>query len=143
MSEQAHIEADARLVALSHARRTELLALPWWTSEQVSRALGPQGDDSSDAVSRLRASRALLGVWDGRQFLHPDFQFKDGLLTDRLDELLAALPSDDRNGWRRAMWCYAPHGLLKGRTPADVWQENSDAVIVAAKDSYESPLRDF
>jgi hypothetical protein len=80
----------------------------------------------------------LLGAWNGREFLHPTFQFQadTGRLMPEMKTLLDML-SKDRSGWRQVLWLFQRHGQLDGKRPADVFQKNADSVVAAARSDFE------
>jgi len=92
----------------------------------------------NNTASRLRRGGELLGAWNGREFLHPTFQFQPdtGRLMPEMKTLLSVLPKD-RSGWRQAIWLFQRHGQLDGKRPADVFQKDPDAVIKAARSDFE------
>jgi hypothetical protein len=122
--------------------RNELLAKGWPDGKRVAEMAGTTvRKNPAQYATRLRASGALLGVWDApeRTFRHPDFQFDaHGQLRSEVAELLALLPGadDDRGGWRRAFWLYSPHAQLGNETPAAVFPRDARRVIEVAKGEF-------
>lgn len=122
--------------------RNELLAKGWPDGKRVAEMAGTTvRKNPAQYATRLRASGALLGVWDApeRTFRHPDFQFDaHGQLRSEVAELLALLPgaNDDRGGWRRAFWLYSPHAQLGNETPAAVFPRDARRVIEVAEGEF-------
>ncbi|MDP9649660.1 hypothetical protein J2793_005127 [Paraburkholderia caledonica] len=88
-------------------------------------AISP-GKNSAQYAARLRASGALLGVWDvpHRRFWQRDFQFDaHGKVLPEVVQLLKALlgGNDDRSGWRRTFSMYSPHPGLDAENPVHVF----------------------
>jgi hypothetical protein len=134
------IDSEGQL-QLARERRDELLASEKWLDASAVHAQqggksGAQG--SNNTASRLRRGGELLGAWNGREFLHPIFQFQPvtGRLMPEMKALLDILPKD-RSGWRQSLWLFQPHGQLDGRRPADAFQKNPDSVIEAARSDFE------
>jgi hypothetical protein len=118
--------------------RDQLLDLDWPDGKRVALMAGTQSaTNPNQYAARLRSLRRLLGVWAAQRktFVHPTFQFdRLGQLRPEVGELLDILPDkDDRGGWERAFWLYSPHGLLEGKTPADVFTDDPQRVIAVAK----------
>jgi hypothetical protein len=92
---------------------------------------------SPEAVQQYHAG-LVLGVWDGKRYLIPLFQFNrdTGELAPKLEELIALLPKD-ASGWRAGFWLYQPHARLGGRVPAHFFRENPAAVVEAARSSFD------
>ncbi|MFX1737974.1 hypothetical protein PXJ20_30180 [Paraburkholderia sp. A1RI_3L] len=123
--------------------RNELLAMGWPDGKRVAEMAGISPDkNSARYAARLRASGALLGIWDvpHRTFRHPDFQFDaHGKVLPEVAQLLKALPGgdDDRSGWRRAFWMYSPHPGLDAENPAHVFKFDAQRVIDVAKREFD------
>ena len=98
----------------------------------------PESQGINNTASRLRRRGELLGAWNGREFLHPTFQFQadTGRLMPEMKTLLDMLPKD-RSGWRQVLWLFQRHGQLDGKRPADVFQKNPDSVVAAARSDFE------
>lgn len=132
-------EVDSSL-QLARERRAQLLSAEKWLDAPAVHAqqggkLDSQGINNT--ASRLRRRAELLGAWNGREFLHPAFQFQPntGLLMPEVKALLEILPKD-RTGWRQTMWLFQGHGLLKGERPADMFQKNPEGVLKAARSDF-------
>jgi len=124
----------------ARARRAQLLKEEQWLDGgKVHQQQGgaPDAPGSNNTASRLRRKEELLGAWDGREYLHPAFQFdpKTGRLMPEMKELLALLPKD-RSGWRQVFWLFQPHAHLDGRRPADVFATDLKLVIEAAQSTF-------
>jgi hypothetical protein len=50
--------------------------------------------------------------------------------------LLDVLPKD-RSGWRQALWLFQRQGQAAGKRPADVFQEDLEAVVNAERSDFE------
>ncbi|MEA3158527.1 MAG: hypothetical protein QOD95_75 [Gammaproteobacteria bacterium] len=130
-----------RQLQLARERRDDLLASEKWIDASAVHAQqggksGAQG--SNNTASRLRRGGELLGAWNGREFVHPIFQFQPitGRLMPEMKALLDILPKD-RSGWRQSLWLFQRHGQLDGKRPADAFQKNPDLVIEAARSDFE------
>ena len=141
------LEAEAASQQATAAAREYVLEQPAYLSAEVHKLLGGAADSptKNEMAKRLRQDGQLLGIWDGREFRHPTFQFtRRGQLDPRFKELLAVLPNQmqDRTGWRRAFWFYFPNELLEDREPALVWSEDPQSVLDAARDEFECEVDD-
>jgi hypothetical protein len=103
----------------------------------VTQGGNPEAQGINNTASRLRRQGVLLGAWNGREFLHPTFQFQrdTGRLMPEMKALLDVLPKD-RSGWRQALWLFQRHAQLDGKRPADVFQDDPEAVIKAARSDF-------
>ncbi|HTV06673.1 MAG TPA: hypothetical protein VME86_14995 [Acidobacteriaceae bacterium] len=135
-------DADSeRQLQLARERRDQLLRDERWIdAPAVHVQQGGRADSQgiNNTASRLRRGGELLGAWNGREFLHPTFQFQPdtGRLMPEMKTLLSILPKD-RSGWRQALWLFQRHAQLDGKRPADVFQNDPDAVIKAARGDFE------
>lgn len=135
-------DADSeRRLQLARERRDQLLRdEKWIDAPTVHVQQGGRADSQgiNNTASRLRRGGELLGAWNGREFLHPTFQFQPdtGRLMPEMKTLLSILPKD-RSGWRQALWLFQRHGQLEGQRPADVFQKNPESVIRAARSDFE------
>lgn len=130
-----------RRLQLARERRDQLLASETWIdAPKVHVTQGGKVDSQgiNNTASRLRRRGDLLGAWNGREFLHPTFQFQPdtGRLMREMKMLLDILPKD-RSGWRQALWLFQRHAQLDGKRPADVFQKNPEMVIKAARSDFE------
>lgn len=141
-SEDPPSDADSeRRLQLARERRDQLLREEKWIdAPTVHVQQGGRADSQgiNNTASRLRRRGELLGAWNGREFLHPTFQFHPdtGRLMSEMKALLDVLPKD-RSGWRQALWLFQRHGQLNRARPADVFQKDAQAVINAAKSDFE------
>lgn len=141
-SESAPDEGGSeRGLQLARERRDALLtAEKWINAPTVHLQQGGRADSqgSNNTASRLRRRGELLGAWNGREFLHPTFQFHPdtGRLMPEMKTLLAILPKD-RSGWRQAFWLFQRHAQIDGARPADLFQRDPDGVIKAARSDFE------
>jgi len=135
-------DADSeRQLQLARERRDQLLRdEKWIDAPAVHIQQGGKADSQgiNNTASRLRRGGELLGAWNGREFLHPIFQFQPdtGRLMPEMKTLLSILPKD-RSGWRQVLWLFQRHGQLEGKRPADVFLKDPDAVIKAARSDFE------
>lgn len=104
-----------------------VLAQPVLTSAEVEHRVG-----GADVARSLRRDRKMLGLWNGREYLHPAWQFGDGGLDPRVADLLAVLP-EDRTGWEPALVLWFPNELLEDHRPMEVWRVDPQRVINALK----------
>lgn len=138
--ESASAIDDDDQLRLARERREQLLAQEkWLNAPEVHRQQGgkPDAQGVNNTASKARRAGGLLGAWDGREYLHPGFQFdvNTGRLMPEVKQLLDILPKD-RSGWRQAFWLFQKHAQLDGRRPADVFQKNPSAVIKAARGDF-------
>jgi hypothetical protein len=134
------VDSERRL-QLARERRDQLLTSEKWIDAptvHVQQGGKPDSQGINNTASRLRRRGELLGAWNGREFLHPTFQFQPdtGRLMPEMKTLLDILPKD-RSGWRQALWLFQRHGQLDGRRPADVFQKDPEAVTNAARSDFE------
>jgi hypothetical protein len=133
-------ENAERHLQLARERRDQLLASESWIDApkvHVTQGGNPEALGINNTASRLRRQGVLLGAWNGREFLHPTFQFQrdTGRLMPEMKALLDVLPKD-RSGWRQALWLFQRHAQLDGKRPADVFQDDPEAVIKAARSDF-------
>lgn len=142
VSEDPSGGADSeRQLQVARERRDRLLRDEKWIDApavHVQQGGRPNSQGINNTASRLRRGGELLGAWNGREFLHPTFQFQPdtGRLMPEMKTLLSTLPKD-RSGWRQALWLFQRHGKLEGKRPADVFQKDPEAVINAALSDFE------
>lgn len=134
-------DSDAnRRLQLARERRERLLAHEKWLNApavHIQQGGDPDAQGINNTASRLRRRGELLGAWNGREFLHPEFQFQPdtGRLMPEVKALLSILPKD-RSGWRQIFWLYQRHAQLDGARPADVFPKDPHAVIKAARSDF-------
>jgi hypothetical protein len=122
-------------------RRAQLLEEEHWLDggkvHQQQQGGNPEAPGANNTASRLRRKGELLGAWDGREYLHPAFQFdpKTGRIMPEMKELIEILPKD-RGGWRQMFWLFQRHARLDGRRPADVFPSDPQSVIEAARSTF-------
>ncbi|MBM0107031.1 hypothetical protein JM946_20020 [Steroidobacter sp. S1-65] len=131
---------DDRQLQLARERRDQLLAdEKWFNAPEVHVQQGhdPNAQGVNNTASRLRRDKLLLGAWNGREYLHPQFQFDrhTGRLMPEVEPLLEVLPKD-RSGWRQVFWLFQKHARLQNRRPADIFQDQPTAVIEAARSDF-------
>jgi hypothetical protein len=143
-SEATHAETDSsdtKPLEAARARRVQLLKeVEWLNAGEVHEQQtggDPNASGANNTASRLRRRGELLGAWDGREYLHPVFQFdrRTGQLMPEMKDLIELLPKD-RGGWRQTFWLFQPHALLDGKRPADVFPTDPHAVIEAARTTF-------
>jgi hypothetical protein len=131
----------ATALEAARQRRAQLLEDEHWLDggqvHYQQQGSDPSAPGANNTASRLRRKGELLGAWDGREYLHPAFQFdhETGRVMPEMKELLEILPKD-RSGWRQAFWLFQPHALLDGRRPADAFQADPQSVIEAANSTF-------
>lgn len=131
-----------RRLQLARERRAQLLAEEEWLNAprvHVQQGGKPDSQGVNNTASRLRRGGELLGAWNGREFLHPAFQFSSEtgrLFADEMKSLLELLPKD-RSGWRQVFWLFQAHGKLNGRRPADIFASDPKGVIDAARSDFQ------
>jgi hypothetical protein len=130
--------SDTKPLEAARVRRAQLLKeVKWLNAGQVHEQQtggDPNVPGANNTASRLRRRGELLGAWDGREYLHPAFQFdrRTGQVMPEMKDLIEFLPKD-RGGWRQTFWLFQPHALLDGKRPADVFPTDPHAVIEAAR----------
>lgn len=135
------VNSEHRL-QLARERRAQLLAEEKWLDApavHIQNGGNPDSQGINNTASRFRRKGELLGAWNGREFLHPAFQFSTEtgrLLADEVKQLLELLPKD-RSGWRQVFWLFQAHARLNGRRPADVFSSDPKSVIDAARSDFE------
>jgi hypothetical protein len=134
------VDSERRL-QLARERRAQLLVDEKWLDAptvHIQQGGKPNSQGINNTASRLRRRGELLGAWNGREFLHPAFQFNSdtGRLAEEMKPLLESLPKD-RSGWRQVFWLFQAHGKLNGRRPADVFASDPKNVIDAARSDFE------
>ena len=106
-------------------------------SASVRRALASASPHSDPAslTSRARMKGQILGVWDGKAYRYPVFQFDDkGLPRTDTPELVGVLPRDaDGSGRDAVLWLFAPDAALDGKTPAEVFTADPHRVVALAR----------
>ena len=129
---------------VARLRREQILSNERFLSaREVHEAQGGQPDapGAPNAASRLRRNGELLGVWTGREYRYPAFQFDSTTgraMVDEVRELLKVLPADP-SGWRQAAWIFQAHARLDGRRPADAFAKQPAFVIQLARDTFANP----
>jgi hypothetical protein len=129
-----------RHLQLARERRTQLLSGEEWVDAPTVHGRqggNPASHEINHTASALRRRGELLGAWNGREFLHPAFQFRPetGRLMPEVKALLEILPKD-HGGWRQAFWVFQAHGQLDGARPADVFGKDPHSVISAARSDF-------
>ena len=109
----------------------------WYDSAEVVQRIYGTFDvhDAETCTRQLRVTKKLFGVRRSTCYLHPAFQFDPitGLLSTAMERLLAVMPLSDAN-WSNAFWLFLPTGRLPSDArPADLFQSDSESVILAAK----------
>jgi hypothetical protein len=133
----------AEALEATRERRKQLLQIAEWLNarqiHQQQAAADPNASGLNSMASRLRGRGELLGAWDGREYLHPVFQFdpETGRVMQEMKDLVQLLPKD-RTGWRQVFWLFQPHALLDGKCPADLFPTDPHAVIEAARSTFAS-----
>lgn len=126
-------------LARARAHRDRILAQgEWFSSSDVASGASDAASNPSQYASALRQQKKLFGVRHRGHYLHPGFQFSPaGELRPEVADLLAVLPNDD-NGWAAAFWLFQRTGRLGGRKPVEVFSEDAETVIDAAKKDFVS-----
>ena len=140
MEEADKVSEEATRAVVAH-----ILAQPTYSSREVGALLGDP-DDLEARVRGLRRDRKLLGIWNGTEFRHPAFQFKEDKLMPEMHDLLAEIPLSDedrRDGWECAYWMYFPNELLDDRCPADLFPSDPHRVIEAAHEEFADSDSDW
>lgn len=128
-------------------------------SAEVGRTISGNPDHSNPKMVAGRARKAgeLLGVWDGRTYRYPRFQFdSEGQPLPAITALIAALPKDrDEHGVDTganrdaALWLYTPDETFDGQAPAEVFAARSAEVVALAEaraqggEDLSAPILDY
>jgi len=125
-------------------------ARDWLDPAAFEAILGPDAIQGRTLTQCLQ-SGSVLGVWIGelKLFLFPPWQLDStGIPLPGLSEVLALLrgpygvsAGDPTSGWEEIEWLIAPHALLSGGTPAEVFVIDSALVLEAARQDF-SPWSD-
>lgn len=117
--------------------RTEANALAndWPYALEVYQLLGATALDAKKDLAILRREGSLLGVWVAAEnrYRYPRFQFFELGLKKQMKDLMSTLPADNGSGWGYVQWFYTPHARLDKKTPADVFKNDPDTVVAAAR----------
>lgn len=134
-------QRTAEALEVTRERRKQLLKIVGWLNagqlHQQQAGADPNASGLNKTASRLRSRGELLGAWDGREYLHPVFQFdpETGRVMREMKDLIQLLPKD-RSGWRQVFWLFQPHALLDGKCPADLFPTDPHAVIETARRTF-------
>ncbi len=135
--------AAQRLRTLSALREEIRAAVPMLSATEIARAAGNSTNNPRVYGQRLREQSALA-VRDANSFKFPAFQFlENGKLHPRMKDVLQIIhagrsPEEIEDGWPTMIWMYAPTGLLSGRRPMDVFVDDAEAVVTAARRQFGS-----
>ena len=104
-------------------------------SAQVAELAGSRATNRAALANRWRAEQRVVAVPLRDELLYPGFQFTgEGKPHTAVGAALAELLSDPQmSDWQAALWFIAPSGWLGGRRPADLLDEDADAVVEAAR----------
>ena len=131
--------ADRDRLEGARADRDWLLAHEHWLSDEAVVEMPRVRLGALDAgrwTEELRREKRLFGVRYRERYLHPEFQFDlAGSLLPTVPALISLLPMTDAN-WTAAFWLFQPDRRFGGRRPVDVFRENPDAVVKAAKEDF-------
>ena len=128
------LSSSSSVAEAAAARRRAELSSSWPTAEQVGQL-----------ATELRKSGQLLGVCvtePHHDYRFPIWQFqRDGQPVFHFAEILNILRehgiylnNDLRTtGWGEVEWFLTPHVLLNGESPAEVLQQDPQAVLEAAR----------
>jgi hypothetical protein len=129
VSDQLYESLNRR--ALLRARKQMLSRVPCLTEDELV-ARPPSSSVPGQLANELRTAGKALGVYDGRSWRYPRFQFDgQGNPFPDMSEVLAALICDEQ-GWDRLQWFLEPHSALGGLTPLERWERGQRAQVVEA-----------
>jgi hypothetical protein len=130
---QARRNAEARTSMLE-----EFGAL---TAAEVADLAGSEAKNTSALAGRWRREGRLLAVEHHGTLYYPGFQFDSaGKPKPVIAGVLRYLGSQDVSPWQQALWFTTANGWLGGRRPADLLDDDGDAVIAAAQDALREPV---
>lgn len=140
-------KVNATAVLAARVLRNELLAQECWlTGPQVAELTGggKLKSESYEYASRLRREQKLFGTRFRGSYRYQAFRFvsETGETHEGLAELIALLPTS-HDGWSAAFWLFQPTGRLGGSRPADIFAQDPDAVIDAARRDFEGDDSDW
>jgi hypothetical protein len=103
-------------------------------SNEVADLAGSRASNRAALANRWRSENIVVAVPVGDEWLYPGFQFTaEGRPRAVVGRVLDLMRSDPHTtDWQVALWFATPTGWLGGRRPADVLDEDPDAVVEAA-----------
>jgi len=134
------------------------LQLPPETPASAARRRGLYSGWESEAsvkrrmpgVKELARDGQVLSVWvrEVGEYRCPDFQFDEqGHLISQMKPLLVLLrgpnglaDEENQSGWLEVEWLYCPHVLLEGRSPAECFPTDPEAVLAAAQEEFSEGI---
>jgi|GEM_PF-1602701 len=125
---------DNRQTVLAH-RRSMLKQVPAYSIGEIAGFFETTSVNACQTAADLRKAKRLFGVRAGWSWRYPKFQFDcaPGIHSE-MRSILTKLP--DEHGWNRLQWFLAPHILLNGETPLEVWSRDRSRVVLAACSEY-------
>jgi hypothetical protein len=130
---QARRNAEARTRLL-----TEFGAL---TAAQVAELAGSEARNTSALAGRWRREGRILAVDHHGTTYYPSFQFDaEGRPKAVVADVLKRLNSPEITPWQQALWFTTANGWLNGRRPVDLLDDEPQAVLAAATESFREPV---
>ena len=111
-----------------------------YTGEELARLAGSRAGNAAQYASRLKRHGLIMSIrWAGR-VLYPRFQFTDdGRPLPVVSEVLGIFDGQ-LSEWQTVFWFISGNGYLDDCAPVDLLQENSDAVLGAARQEIAAPV---
>lgn len=103
------------------------------TAAELAELTGSEAANRASRANEWRTSHRIFGVKNGRQFVYPLFQIKEGQPHEIVAEVLRRL-QPRMTDWEIFAWFTAPDmWSCRGRAPKDLLDEDREAVIEAAR----------
>jgi hypothetical protein len=124
------------------AARTGLLSeFGALTAAQVAELAGSDAKNTSALAGRWRREGRLVAVEHHGTIYYPAFQFDvDGKPKQAVAEVLKHLGDPSMTAWQQALWFTSANGWLDGRRPVDLFDNEVDAVVAAAREALREPV---
>jgi hypothetical protein len=124
------------------AARTGLLSeFGALTAAQVAELAGSDAKNTSALAGRWRREGRLVAVEHHGTIYYPAFQFDvDGKPKQAVADVLKHLGDPSMTAWQQALWFTSANGWLDGRRPVDLFDNEVDAVVAAAREALREPV---
>lgn len=104
-------------------------------STTVGLQIDASSSDPKAVASQARRERKIFAGWDGHHYRYPTFQFEPGGgPRPKTGQLIEVLPKerDGTVGNDAVLWVFAPDHAFDRKTPAELFLQEPDRVIVEA-----------